>query len=58
MGLIRDRWVPWFSSLLVTKKPALYLNNVKELKVWPSCIHFDDLPSISDVAETMEMMEK
>ena len=58
MGLTRDRWVPWFSTLVVTTSPALHLDNVEELKVWPSCIHLDDFPSISEVAETMEMKEK
>ena len=58
MGLTRDRWVPWSSTLVVTTSPALHLDNVKELKVWPSSIHLDDFPSISEVAETMEMKEK
>ena len=35
MGLIRNRWVQWFSTLLNTKSPALDPNIVEELKVRP-----------------------
>ena len=44
-GLIRERWVQWFSAVLYTKSPALDLNIVEELKVWPSSIPLDDLSS-------------
>ena len=54
MELIRDRCVQWFSTLLNTKSPALDLNIVEELKVWPPCVSLDDLPSIFEVEETIK----
>ena len=56
MGLIRDRWVQWFSSLLKTKLSTLDPGIVEELKVWPPCTPLDDLPSIFEEEETIESM--
>ena len=44
----------WFSSLPDTKSPALDLNIVEELKMWPPCIPPDDLQSIFEVEETIK----
>ena len=54
MGLIHDRWVQWFSTVRRTKSPALDLNIVEELKLWPPCVPLDDLPSpMFEVEETI-----
>ena len=55
-GLIRDRWVQWFTTLLSAKSPALDLNIVESLKVWPLCIPLDDLPFIFEVEENIKSM--
>ena len=39
-----------------SKSPALDLNVVEELKVWPPCIPLDDSPSIFEVEETIKSM--
>ena len=56
MGLIHDRWVQWFSSLVNKKSRALLPNNVEELKVWPPSTLLDNLPSIFGVGETIKKM--
>ena len=56
MGLIRDRWVQWFSSLLNTKSPTLDPSIIEELGVWPPCTPLDDLPSIFEEVETIKSL--
>ena len=56
MGLIRDRWVQWFSSLLNTKSPTLGLSIAEKLKVWTPCTPIDDLPPMFEVEEIIKSM--
>ena len=54
MGLIRDRWVQWFSALLNTKSPALDPNVVEEVDMCPPCTPLDEVPSIFEVQGTIK----
>ena len=54
--LILERWARWFHTLLSTKSPTLDPRVVNKVKLWPTCVPLDDVPSMLEVQQAIRGM--